>query len=408
MSNTVEKQDTSGYCGLVPRVSKQSFSADDVKLRREWLQDCTGTNLKHIGSYSIDSDSMRGNIENAVGAVQVPLGVAGPLLVEGEHARGHFYVPLATTEGALVRSYERGMMAITRSGGAVVRVSSEGNCACPIFSFDSIESAHLFCSQLHDHFSTIKAVAESTTEHGKLLDLKVRQIGKDAILDFLFDTGDAHGMNMVSRATDAACRWLEKQFEVQKYYVLTGGSSEKRASATLFRGGKGKHVTAGLCIPAKIVQSYLRTTPQQIFHMWQRTLLAQLQAGALGFNGHFANGLTAIFIACGQDVANVTNCAVGITNFDITNRGDLYASVTLPSLTIGTVGGGTGLGTCRECLNLLGCYGEGKSAKFAEIIAASILAGELSFGAALASGGFVDAHEKYGRNRPTRSSDVAS
>jgi hydroxymethylglutaryl-CoA reductase (NADPH) len=208
-------------------------------------------------------------------------------------------------------------------------------------------------------------------------------------------------MNMVSKATERACEWLADKFEVERFYVLSGGSSEKRASSGLFRGGKGKHVVAGVNIPANLVRSYLKTTPEQIFHMWHRTLLAQLQAGVVGFNGHFANGLAAIFIACGQDVANVTNCSVGITNFDVTSCGGLYASVTLPSLTIGTVGGGTGLGTSRECLEMLDCYGNGKSDKFAEIIAATLLAGELSFGAALASGGFVEAHESYGRNRPT-------
>ena len=400
MSGSIEDKHSRESFPLVPRFSKQGFTTNEIKMRREWLQNLAATELGQVGAYSLDSESMRGNIENAIGTVQVPLGVAGPLKIEGEHAHGTFYVPLATTEGALVRSYERGMMAVTRSGGVHVRVSSEGNRACPIFSFECVESSHRFCSQLKDHFCSIKEIAESTTKHGRLVHIHARQIGRDAVVDFQYDTADAHGMNMVSKATDAVCSWLIEQFDIVKYYVLTGGSSEKRASAALFQGGKGKHVTAGLCLPANIVRSYLKTTPKNIFHMWQRTLLAQIQAGVLGFNGHYANGLAAIFIACGQDVANVTNSAVGITNFDVMENGDLYASVTLPSLTVGTIGGGTGLGTGRECLNLLDCYGAGKATKFAEIIAATILAGELSFGAALASGGFVEAHETYGRNRP--------
>lgn len=400
MTRSTEEENLTDAYPLVPRFSKQGYSTEEVQLRREWTEKQTQTELTHIGAHSVDGPSMRGNIENAIGAVQVPLGIAGPLLVRGEYAEGVFYVPLATTEGALVRSYERGMMAITRSGGAVVRLSIEGNRACPVFSFKDVEDANRFCNEIREHFSVLRTVAESTTSHGRLVEIQARQIGRDAIVEFQYDTADAHGMNMISKATDAACKWLVARYNVQRYYVLTGGSSEKRASSVLFRGGKGKHVTAGCCIPAAVLRNYLQTTAQAIFHMWQRTLLAQIQAGVVGFNGHFANGLSAIFIACGQDVANVTNCAVGLTVFDVMENGDLYAAVTLPSLCIGTVGGGTAIGTSRECLNLMDCYGTDKSAKFAEIIAAAILAGELSFGAALASGSFVDAHERYGRNRP--------
>jgi hydroxymethylglutaryl-CoA reductase (NADPH) len=186
----------------------------------------------------------------------------------------------------------------------------------------------------------------------------------------------------------------------RRFYIFSGLSSEKRASGVLFSGGKGKKVTAGALVPARIVKAYLHTTPEQLIDMWQHTMLGHVQANAVGYNAHYANGLTAMFIACGQDVANVVNAATGITNFEMTADGDLYASVTLPSLTVATVGGGTGLGTSRECLDMLGCAGSGHAAKFAEIVAAMLLAGEISMGAAIASGEFVDAHETYGRNRP--------
>ena len=185
-----------------------------------------------------------------------------------------------------------------------------------------------------------------------------------------------------------------------RYYVFSGGESEKRASGALFAGGKGKKVTAGVRIPARLVRAYLHTTPEGLADVWHHTALGHLQAGTLGYNGHVANGLTALFIACGQDVANIANSAVGITSFEVVEGGDLYASVTLPSLTVATVGGGTGLGTARECLEMLGCLGAGKAPKLAEIAAALVLGGELSFGAAIASGEFVAAHETYGRNRP--------
>jgi hydroxymethylglutaryl-CoA reductase (NADPH) len=401
MSNITDTQPADDSLELAPRPSDEGYTREYMDRTRRWLGDRTGATLHHVGSFSLDSQSMLGNIENPIGVAQVPLGVAGPLLVKGEHARGTFYVPLATTEGALVRSYERGMMAITRAGGAVVRISSDGNRASPIFSFDGIEEAYRFASQLHEHFVRLKAIAESTTGHGKLLQVLPCQVGRDVVVEFRYDTADAHGMNMILKATHAACEWLMRNFEVRRYYVLSGACSEKRASGSLFRGGKGKHVTAGLCVPRRIVERYLHRTPSELNHMCERTRLAQLQAATIGYNGHFANGLTAIFIACGQDVANVANCATGITHFDLTERGDLFASVTLPSLTVGTIGGGTGLGTSSECLGLLGCNGNGKAKKFAEIVAAVLLAGELSFGASIAvRGELAKAHEQYGRNRP--------
>ncbi|HSN86546.1 MAG TPA: hydroxymethylglutaryl-CoA reductase, partial [Thermoanaerobaculia bacterium] len=218
---------------------------------------------------------------------------------------------------------------------------------------------------------------------------------------FCYSTGDAHGMNMIVKATDRACRWLVEQGRAGRYYLFSGAESEKRASGTLFAGGKGKKAVAGARIPARLVRAYLHATPEQLADLWHRTVLGQLQTGSLGYNGHFANGLTALFIACGQDVANVANSAVGVTSLEVLDGGDLYASVTLPSLTVATVGGGTGLGTARECLEMLGCAGAGHAPKLAEIAAATVLAGELSMAGAFASGEFVDAHESYGRNRPS-------
>ena len=165
-------------------------------------------------------------------------------------------------------------------------------------------------------------------------------------------------------------------------------------------GGKGKRVIAGATVPDELLRLYLRTDADELQRFWQSTVQAHLQAASLGYNGHLANGLTALFIATGQDVANVANSAVGITSLEKTPAGDLHLSVTLPSLSVATVGGGTHQGTARECLELLDCLGAGKARKLAEITAASLLAGELSMAAAIASGEFVNAHETYGRNRP--------
>jgi hydroxymethylglutaryl-CoA reductase (NADPH) len=381
-------------------MKQQGYAQPYVQRRRQWLEQKTGCRLTHIGAYSIPSDEMRGNIENPVGAAQMPLGVAGPLLIKGTNAQGVFYVPLATTEGALVRSYERGMVALTRAGGATTRVYTDENRVSPVFLFESVDRAHEFAITLPGQFEAIRAEAESTTRHGKLQRIECHALGREVIVNFCYFTGDAHGMNMIVKATDHACRWIMDHCDALHYYVFSGFSSEKRASGSLLAGGKGKKVTAGALLPKHIVKSYLHVTPEDLLEMRQHTMLGHLQSNAIGYNGQFANGLAAIFIACGQDVANIVNSAVGITNFELDHNGDLYASVTLPSLTVATVGGGTALGTSRECLEILGCAGSGKAGKFAEIICAALLAGELSMGAAIASGEFVAAHETYGRNRP--------
>lgn len=388
---------------LVPRMKEQGYAREHVEERRRWVEEKTGCPLQHVGSYSIPTEEMRGNIENPVGAVQTPLGIAGPLLIEGEHAQGTFYVPMATTEGALVRSYERGMATLSRAGGAKARIYADENRVAPIFSFDDVAEAHHFALTLNENFDTIRAEAEKTTRHGRLLRVECHPVGREVIANFCYHTADAHGMNMIVKATEAACRWILERSRARRFYVFSGYSSEKRASGSLLAGGKGKKVVAGALIPARIVRAYLHATPDSICDVWRQTMLGHVQTNAIGYNGHYANGLTAIFIACGQDVANVVNSSVGITNFETTDEGDLYASVTLPSLTVATVGGGTGLGTSRECLQMLGCAGAGHSPKLAEIVAATLLAGELSMGAAIASGEFVQAHETYGRNRPDES-----
>jgi hydroxymethylglutaryl-CoA reductase (NADPH) len=386
---------------LVPRLSGPGYGPADLIARREWVRARTGAGRGLVGAFAVPPESMRGNIENPIGAAQIPLGIAGPLLVHGEHATGTFYIPLATTEGALVRSYERGMAALTRAGGVTVRVVRDENLVCPVFLFDDVADACTFARRLPDDLEALRVEAESTTRHGRLLRVECILIGREVIVHFVYHTADAQGMNMIVKATDRACRWAAGAHPaVRRYYLFSGHSSEKRASGALFGGGKGKTVVAGALLPAAVCRAYLHATPAQLCDDWHRTVLGHVAAHAVGYNAHLANGLAAIFIACGQAVANVANAAVGVTNFDLTDAGDLYASVTLPALTVGTVGGGTGLGTGRECLEVLGCAGPGRAARFAEIVAAALLAGELSMGGGIASDEFVAAHEAYGRNRP--------
>ncbi len=390
---------TGSIADLVPRLRDQGYEHQRVARRRAWVEERTGVALRHIGSYSIESEAMRGNIENPVGIAQIPLGVAGPLEVHGQYAEGTFYIPLATTEGALVRSYERGMVALTRSGGVETALIADENQISPSFIFDSISSAAAFEGWISKNADEIRRQAESTTRHGKLRTLKCHQAGRQVILNFGFDTGDAQGMNMIVKASDKACRWIAEQYPGVRYFQFSGMCSEKRPSGYLLSRGKGKSVTAGALLSEMVLQAYLHCSARQLYDVWHSTLVGHLAANAIGYNAQFANGLTAMFIATGQDVANVANSACGITNFELVDGG-LFVSLTLPALSVATVGGGTGLGTQRECLEMLGCFGSGKSRKLAEIMAAGLLGGEISMGAAIASGEFAAAHEQYGRNRP--------
>jgi hydroxymethylglutaryl-CoA reductase (NADPH) len=389
-----------GGIELVPRFMGQGYDEVQVRSRREWVERKLGVPLPLVSACAIPTESMRGNVENPIGSVQMPLGVAGPIAVQGKRARGTYYVPMATTEGALVRSYERGMVMLTRAGGVTVRIFLDENVVSPIFSLDSVDEAERFASSVPGHFEGLRAQAEATTRHGRLIRVEPRVSGRSVIVSFRYHTADAQGMNMIVKATEAAAAWLVAQGAAPRFTILSGMSSEKRASGFLLAGGKGKTVVAGACIPAAVLEAYMRVTPTRVLEVWHDTVIGHLQANAIGFNAHYANGLAAIFIACGQDVANVANAAVGITDYEMTPGGDLYASVTLPSLTVATVGGGTSLGTSAECLSMLGCLGPGHAPKLAEIIAASLLAGELSMAGAIGSGEFVAAHERYGRNRP--------
>jgi hydroxymethylglutaryl-CoA reductase (NADPH) len=385
---------------LVPRFARQGYQPEKIAARRAWVEKKTGVKLEQVAAMTMTGEALRGNIENPIGAAQVPIGVAGPLLVKGEYAHGVFYLPLATTEGALVRSYERGMVTASRAGGVTTRVVDDSNQIAPVFVCADVAKAHQLASELPDHLETLQELVKTTTAHGALLRLECHPLGRQVYAKLVFAVGDAHGMNLIARAAEAVRNWVATRFEIENSLLFSGLEAEKKAAATLLAGGKGKRVLAGVSIPPEITRSHLHVEPEQMAELWRLTVLGAIQAGTLGYNGHAANLLTALGIACGQDVANVANAAVAITTMEVLANGDLHVSVTLPSLTFATVGGGTALGTARECLEMMDCYGSGRAKKLAEITAAAVLAGELSIGAALATGEFVAAHEQYGRNRP--------
>ncbi len=342
-----------------------------------------------------------GNVENCVGAVRVPVGLAGPLRVRGLYAGGDYAIPLATSEAALVSSYHRGACVITEAGGCTSFLAWEAVDRAPAFAFASLVEAGRFVAWAMEQLETFRAVARTTTSHGQLVDMAAVLEGNHVYLRFEFHTGDASGQNMVTLATQAICDHILRHTPVrpQAGYVESNLSGDKKASARGFMNVRGRKVTAEVTLPAALVKKRLHTTPAAMRDYWQISALGGVLSGTLGVQGHFANGLTALFIATGQDAACVAESAVGVTRFDLTADGSLYAAVTLPSLMIATVGGGTRLPAQNACLQLMGLAGDGKARALAEVTAAVILAGELSIIAALAAGHFSRAHRKLARTR---------
>lgn len=341
----------------------------------------------------------RGNIENFVGIAQIPVGIVGPLRINGLHAHGDFYVPLATTEGALVASHARGAAVLSRSGGARALCMIERVTRAPLFRFATMVDAGLFVAFTLDAFPKLQEIAGATTRYGRLEDMRIHWDGNLVYLLCDYTTGDAAGQNMVTMATEAVVSFLVQHSEERPTFwtVESNLSGDKKASFLAYQYVRGKRVIAEAEIPREVVEQDLHTTPEAMEDYWKGGFVAAAHAGTIGVQGQFANGLTALFIACGQDVACVAEAAVGNSRFEATPSGSLYLSVCLPNLILGTVGGGCSLPTAHECLALLGCVSEGSAPKLAEIAAALVLAGEISITAALTSGSFTSAHATLGR-----------
>ena len=376
----------------VPHDKEKNYQIDFVDERRKWLEKQVDAQLPNVSKYVFDPADVRGNIENLIGGVQVPLGLVGPLTVNGEHAQGTFYVPFATTEGGLISTYQRGAIAITKSGGATVRVYRSQNNLDPIFVFRNLMAADQFVKWVSAHKEMLRDKVSEVTHHGKLLDIYPLIIGRRVVLTITYSTEDAMGANMINIATESICKFITSHVTVESYLLRSNYSSEKKASGVNLSSVYGKELVVEAVIPRRIVQLFLLTTPEAIAKAWHSWALGGFHAGMLGMNGHLANGLAALYIACGQDVAHIANASVGINMFELLDDGDLYVSVKLPNLIVGTIGGGTHLPTQRECLQMIGCFGKGKAKKFAEIVATTLLAGELGICAGLTSGTFLAPH----------------
>ncbi len=348
---------------------------------------------------SLDPERLAGSIEGFIGYAQVPLGVAGPIQIRGLHASGDFMVPLATTEGTLVASFQHAFNVINRCGGANAACSRQLVGRAPCFEFADLPTAIEVADWLPSQFAAMQQAAASTSRYCRLQDQKISVLGNTVYLMLEYSTGDAAGQNMVTLATRAVCQWLLPSMPARpvSWLLESALSGDKRSSAQAFLGARGRNASAEIIIPSRTVSRYWRANPAALARCWDQAIAGAAQTGAVGLQGNVANGLAALFIACGQDVACVSEATTSITRFEVTAAGDLYTSVTLPNLIIGTVGGGTFLPTARECLAMLGCRGENTAAKFAEICAVVALAGELSLIGAMASGAFADAHASGGR-----------
>ena len=390
----------------IPRSRENDYSAEIIGERQQFIEEQTPARLDHTRRYSFEPEDMSGNIENLFGVAQVPIGLAGPLLVNGEHAKGEFFVPMATVEGTMLASYNRGMKVIRESGGVTTTVVAESMQRAPVFVFKNARQSRDFGLWLKDNFEKIKAVAESTTSVGKLLDIEQYHAHHMVFTRFDYSTGDAAGQNMTSRATFVASEWIKQQYPDIHHYMLSGNfDTEKKTSSVNMLKGRGRRVTAEITIPKQVMIDNLRITPHQMHYGQGISTTSAFLSNSSNNAAHPANGLAALYLATGQDIANIGESNQCTTYNRVTREGDYFFSITFPSLIMASYGGGTALPTQRECLEIMDCFGQGKALKLVEIAAALTVAGELSLGAATKihqdtrKNEWVDAHEKLGRNR---------
>ncbi|HEX2565101.1 MAG TPA: hydroxymethylglutaryl-CoA reductase [Acidimicrobiales bacterium] len=385
----------------IPRSRDDDYTDEMAQRRRAFVAEHTGAQLTHVGHHSVETSTLAGNIENFVGVAQVPIGLAGPLRIVGEHARGDFYVPMATTEGTLVASYSRGMRLLSECGGVRTVVTGESMQRSPVFILADALAAREFGAWIDGHLDEITDVAEATTSVGKLLDIRQYAVGPLRYLRFNYTTGDAAGQNMCGKATLAACEWIKAAHPDHPDFILSGNvDTDKKHSQINMIATRGRRVVAEAVVAKEPLKRIMGVDTETLFWARQISNTGAFLAGAANNGAHAANGLAALFIATGQDAANVAESHAAIVYTQLLDNGDYYWSITLPALIVATYGGGTGLATQRECLEMLGCYGAGQVRKFAEICAATVLAGETSLSSAIIAGDWVSSHDRLGRNRP--------
>ena len=382
----------------IEKYAENANQATDI--RRKFIENKTNTTLEYIGKYSIDmTETAKKNIENQIGTIQVPVGVVGPVKINTENDEViETYAPMATTEGALLASVNRGCSVIRRSNGCSVAILKNQMTRAPVIKTKNVHEANKIKTWIEEHFNEIKEVAESTTNHGKLIKIDpIVIVGRFVYPRFVYETGDSMGMNMVTIATQEAMNFIENENDIHMIALSSNFCVDKKPSALNMIEGRGKSIVAEVTVPKEVVEKTLKTTPEAVVEVnYAKNLIGSAIAGSYGYNAHFANMVAAIFLACGQDPAHVVEGSIGITSAENVD-GDLYFSVTIPDLPVATVGGGTRLETATESLNIMNVKGSGNVNKFASIVASLVLAGELSLAGALAAGHLARAHKELGR-----------
>lgn len=385
-------------CQRLPATTDSSTEA--LLERRRRLSDA-GYLIDQISGRGpeIEPSKLAGSIEGLLGFARVPLGVAGPVRINGRAAQGEFFVPLATSEGTLVASFQHAFNAMNRCGGASAVCGEQQVSRGPCFEFDSLTAAHEFAARVTSLMPDLQAVAATTSRYCRLRKLHTSVVGNTVYVLFEYATGDAAGQNMVTLATQEVCKriLLDAPQAPRSWLMESMLSGDKRATPMAFRSARGRNVSAELVLQPKQLSRYWRTDAEQMERAWRQAVNGAAQTGAIGLQGNVANALAALFIACGQDVACVAEATTALTRVERTRTGELYFSITLPNLIVGTVGGGTYLPTARECLSMLGCNGAGHVQKFAEICSVVALAGEIALVGAMAGGQFASAHASGGR-----------
>ncbi|MBI4137080.1 hydroxymethylglutaryl-CoA reductase [Candidatus Roizmanbacteria bacterium] len=372
----------------------------NARERRIRIEQEARTSLQHVGSFTFEESIVsKRNCENLIGAMQVPLGIAGPLQIKNEKRKSkNYYIPLATTEGALVASVNRGCKAITDAGGASGYAYRIGTTRGPVFYTKSIVEDQRLYTWITEHTKRLSEVAEETSRHLKVLQIEISGATPYIFLRIYFDTEDAMGMNMATIATEKMVEFIEKETGVACLSVAGNFDVDKKPSWLNVINKRGWQAGADIVLSQDVVSSVLKTTPEKFFKTWlAKCMVGSALSGSLGFNSHMANVLAAIFIATGQDPAHVVEGSCGLTTAEVLDSGSLRVSVYLPALMIGTVGGGTNLATQKEALSILGVSGDGNVHEFAEIVAGAVLAGEISLLASLSEGSLTRAHQKLAR-----------
>ena len=413
------------------KIGKDKTEKEKVDLRRAYVEEKTGVTFDSTGHFSINPACVAGkNCENMIGATQIPLGIAGPLILnklktykhptQGSSTQGsstrepptqeplnqktmrEYFIPLATTEGALVASVSRGCKATRLSGGITTKVEHVGISRAPVFSVKNLAQAEKLITWINKKFAQIKEIADATSAHIQLLSITPFLSGKYVFLRCVYNTHEAMGMNMATIATQQIVHLIKEKLNINCISLSGNMCVDKKPCWLNFIAGRGNKVWAETIIKKDIVQNTLKTTSEKIVEVVQsKNMLGSQMSGSLGFNAHYANIIAALFIATGQDPAHIVEGSMGVTTAQVEADGNLYFSVYLPAVIIGTVGGGTGLNTQKEALNLLGLSNgkTGEALELAHIVSGAVLAGELSLIAALAENHLVQAHETLGRNK---------